>query len=91
MTVPARNLLRRFAIRTFLLPVHGYRKFISPWKPPTCRYNPTCSKYALVAVERFGILRGGWLTLRRIARCHPFASYGEDPVPEPSTQRDFGS
>lgn len=78
-------------VSTFLLPVHFYRRVISPWKPATCRYHPTCSEYALVAVERFGIFKGGWLTLRRIARCHPFAGYGEDPVPEPSAQRDFGS
>ena len=78
---------RRWATAAFLLPVHFYRRCISVWTPATCRYHPTCSEYALVAVTRFGILRGSWLSIRRIARCHPFAGYGEDPVPEREAQR----
>ena len=61
--------------------VHGYRMFLSPLLPPSCRYTPTCSAYALEALERHGALRGGWLTIRRIARCHPFRPGGHDPVP----------
>lgn len=64
-----------------LLLIHGYRTFISPLLPPTCRFQPTCSQYALTAVERFGLVKGSMLTLRRICRCHPFSPGGYDPVP----------
>jgi uncharacterized protein len=64
-----------------LLLIQGYRRFISPLFPPTCRFTPTCSQYALTAVERFGPLKGSWLALRRITRCHPFHPGGYDPVP----------
>ncbi len=68
-----------------LLPIRGYRRFVSPLKPPCCRYHPTCSRYALEAIERHGALKGSWLTVKRILRCHPFAGHGEDPVPERET------
>lgn len=63
------------------LPVHFYRLVISPWLGSNCRYQPTCSAYALEALEKHGALKGGWLALRRIGRCHPFGSSGYDPVP----------
>ena len=71
-----------FPRRVILWPIRVYRRCVSPWKPPCCRYTPTCSQYAIEAVSRFGVVRGLWLSIRRIARCHPFAGYGEDPVPE---------
>lgn len=75
--------LRRLA----LLPVYVYRYGISPVLPPSCRYYPTCSAYAVEAVMVHGIVRGGWLTLCRLARCHPWAAGGVDPVPPPIPKR----
>ncbi len=62
--------------------IRFYQRFISPITPPSCRFYPTCSSYALTSVERFGVLRGGWMGICRIARCHPFSPGGYDPVPE---------
>ena len=67
--------------RLLLLLVRFYRCCISPLLPPSCRYYPTCSAYAMEAIERYGARRGGWLALRRILRCHPFHRGGYDPVP----------
>lgn len=65
--------------------IKGYRTLISPLFPPTCRFQPTCSHYALEAVQRFGARKGAWLALRRILRCHPFSPGGYDPVPSQLT------
>ncbi len=65
------------------LPVRGYRLLLSPWVGLSCRYQPTCSAYALEALETHGALRGTWLTLRRIGRCHPWGGSGIDNVPKP--------
>jgi hypothetical protein len=62
-------------------PIVFYRTFISPLKPPTCRFYPSCSQYALEAIENHGVLRGGWMAVKRILRCHPFHPGGYDPVP----------
>jgi len=67
--------------RVLKAPIHVYRRFISPLKPPTCRFYPTCSEYALQAIEKHGALRGSWLAIRRISRCHPFHPGGIDYVP----------
>lgn len=61
--------------------VRGYKLLVSPWTPAACRFAPSCSAYAIEAVERHGGLRGAWLALRRIARCHPWGGHGYDPVP----------
>jgi putative membrane protein insertion efficiency factor len=62
-------------------PVHVYRKWISPLKPPTCRFYPTCSQYALEAIDEHGALKGSWLAVKRICKCHPFHPGGIDHVP----------
>ena len=68
--------------RVLLALIRFYQKRISPGLPPRCRYCPTCSQYALEAIERYGALRGGWLALKRFLRCHPFSKRDfYDPVP----------
>ena len=61
--------------------LRAYKRWLSPLLGPRCRFVPTCSEYAIGAIQRFGAVRGGWLALRRIGRCHPFRPGGHDPVP----------
>ncbi len=68
--------------RVFLVILRGYKRFVSPLMPPSCRFYPTCSEYAYQAIERFGVLKGSWLALRRLSKCHPFHEGGVDPVPD---------
>jgi putative membrane protein insertion efficiency factor len=79
------TLIRRAATNALKLPILGYRYLISPLLGPSCRYQPTCSAYALEALERHGPVAGAWLTVRRLARCHPIkwlgGGEGYDPVP----------
>ena len=63
------------------LPIRIYRWLISPMLGTNCRYHPSCSAYALEAIDRHGALRGGWLSVRRVCRCHPWGGHGFDPVP----------
>jgi hypothetical protein len=68
--------------RLLILLVKGYRLFLSPWLGSSCRFEPTCSVYALQALQRYGAGKGSYLMLRRIGRCHPWCDGGLDPVPE---------
>jgi putative membrane protein insertion efficiency factor len=61
--------------------IRAYQVAISPWLGPACRFEPSCSHYALEAIERHGVLRGSWLAARRVGRCHPLGDSGYDPVP----------
>ena len=65
----------------FLAMIRFYQKYISPLNPPSCRFYPSCSNYALEAIERYGAVHGGWMAVKRVARCHPFSPGGYDPVP----------
>jgi putative membrane protein insertion efficiency factor len=67
--------------QALVLVIRGYQLWISPLFPASCRYYPTCSAYAIEAIEKHGALSGTWLAVRRIARCHPFRPGGYDPVP----------
>ena len=78
------------AARGLLVLVRAYRLVISPVLGPRCRFAPTCSEYALEALERHGAWRGAWLTVRRLARCHPLGGSGYDPVP-PVSRRHPGA
>ena len=64
-----------------ILVVKLYQVWISPLKPPSCRFIPTCSNYAIVAIKKYGAFKGTYLAVKRILRCHPFQKYGYDPVP----------
>jgi putative membrane protein insertion efficiency factor len=78
VTGEARWLLPR---RVLVLMLRGYQLTVSPWLGPACRFEPTCSRYAAEAVDHHGALRGGWLALQRLVRCHPWGGCGYDPVP----------
>ena len=82
--------------RVVLFFLKGYRYLFSPFLGQNCRFHPTCSEYAIKAVERYGVLSGSWLILRRVSRCQPFHSGGFDPVPEqgqhpsPCSAKEYG-
>lgn len=78
----------RLLARLIALPVRGYRLLFSPWVGFNCRYQPTCSAYALDALERHGPFKGTYLMLRRIGRCHPLGGSGYDPVPGADPKHD---
>lgn len=72
--------------KVLILLISAYRYFISPFLGANCRFYPTCSSYAHEAISRHGAMRGGWLALRRLSRCHPWHDGGFDPVPEKKTK-----
>ncbi|NND32050.1 MAG: membrane protein insertion efficiency factor YidD [Saprospiraceae bacterium] len=74
--------MRRWLRKIFVLPIRFYQYAISPLLGPTCRFEPSCSHYTIQAIEEWGILRGSWLGLKRIFRCHPWGGHGYDPVPK---------
>jgi putative membrane protein insertion efficiency factor len=67
--------------RILIAPIRLYQRFLSPLLPPSCRFTPSCSHYAVEALSRHGPVKGGWLAVRRIGRCHPWGPTGYDPVP----------
>jgi len=75
------KVIKRFFGWLFLLIIRIYQIFISPLFGASCRYTPTCSQYGLIAIKKYGPFKGGWLTLKRIGRCHPWGGHGHDPVP----------
>jgi len=77
-----------FLARWVAAPIRFYRRFLSPLKPPMCRFHPTCSAYAIEALETHGLLRGMGYACWRILRCQPFCRGGHDPVPPPKTQAE---
>jgi hypothetical protein len=77
----AADFVKRLLSAPFILLIKLYQWFISPLTPPSCRFTPTCSQYALEALRKYGPFKGGWLALRRILRCHPGGGSGYDPVP----------
>lgn len=71
----------KILIEIFIFPIRIYQKFISPLTPSSCRYHPTCSSYAIQALRKHGIFKGGYLAIKRILSCHPWGGSGYDPVP----------
>ena len=74
-------MIRRLLTALILLPIYFYQRCISPLTPPSCRFTPTCSEYAVQALRKHGPLKGLYLTVRRLLRCHPWGGSGYDPVP----------
>ncbi|MCQ2083563.1 MAG: membrane protein insertion efficiency factor YidD [Bacteroidaceae bacterium] len=75
------NKITRSIVWLMVQPVRFYRRFITPFTPPTCRFTPTCSQYALEALQKYGPLKGSWLAIKRVLRCRPGGGSGYDPVP----------
>ncbi len=75
--------VRALVIAPAIALIRAYQLIVSPMRPPTCRFYPSCSAYALTAIERFGLVRGSWLATRRLLRCHPWNPGGVDHVPAP--------
>ncbi|MBZ9613276.1 membrane protein insertion efficiency factor YidD [Rheinheimera maricola] len=82
-----RSPIHRAAVSLALTLLQGYQRLISPLFGPSCRFQPTCSHYAITAIERFGVLKGSWLAAKRILKCHPLHAGGDDPVPEKPNEK----
>lgn len=82
----------RLSSRSLALPlvwaIRLYQRLVSPLRPATCRFHPTCSAYAVESLDRFGPIKGGWLAIRRLGRCHPWTPGGVDPVPQTWAERN---
>ncbi len=76
------NRLKKYLGYLVILPVRFYQVAISPMFSPSCRFQPTCSNYMIEAVREWGLIKGTWLGLRRISKCHPWGPHGHDPVPK---------
>lgn len=79
--IPVMPMLRQLLIRLLVAPIRFYRRYVSPLTPPSCRFTPTCSQYAIEAIQKHGPFKGLYLAVRRLLRCHPFGGSGYDPVP----------
>jgi len=75
------TILKALIGAIFIVLIKGYQYLISPLSAASCRYTPTCSQYGVEAIKKYGAFKGGWLTLKRIARCNPWGGHGHDPVP----------
>ncbi|HEY0175785.1 MAG TPA: membrane protein insertion efficiency factor YidD [Pedobacter sp.] len=75
------GLIKRIISWFFLALIKFYQLFLSPLLGASCRFSPTCSQYGIEAIKKYGPFKGGWLTLKRIGRCHPWGAHGHDPVP----------
>ena len=75
------KLLLKILGLPFIALIKLYQWIISPWLGAKCRFNPTCSQYGIEALKKYGLIKGGWLTFRRVIKCHPWGPHGEDPVP----------
>ena len=82
-----RSPIHRFAISVMLGFIRGYQKVLSPLLGPSCRFHPSCSHYAVAAIERFGAAKGAWLATKRLLKCHPLHAGGDDPVPEKHNEK----
>jgi hypothetical protein len=80
-------MFKKIITYPFILLVKFYQAAISPYTPSSCRYTPTCSNYTVEALNRFGLIKGGWLSIKRISSCHPWGSSGYDPVPEKKNKK----
>ncbi len=75
------DIIKKVAVFLLLIPIAFYQRCISPFTPPACRFTPTCSEYARLALIKHGPIKGTWLAIKRICRCHPWGGQGYDPVP----------
>lgn len=73
--------MNAFAIKLLVGAIRVYQQVVSPWLGPACRFEPSCSRYAIEAVQRHGPIRGPWLATKRLSRCHPLGDHGYDPLP----------